>query len=62
MINVDRTVLMHDVGHSVCIVDISEGNEVYYSNSQCVMAQATAHNCIDNPFYCAHHWRKRDFT
>lgn len=62
LLNVERTVLMHEVGHTVGIGDRSNNREIYCSNPQCVMAYATVHNCINTPFYCAHHWRQRRFS
>ena len=60
-VNVEQTVLMHEVGHTCYIEDYEDNREIYCSNWQCVMAVITGANCIDYSFYCAHHWRKRAF-
>lgn len=53
---VERTGLMHEVGHCIGIIDYEDDEEEYCSNSSCVMAKATVDNCDGNVGYCSHHW------
>ena len=54
---VEKVVLMHELGHNINIIDKdTQGNEVYCSDSHCVMALVNWDNCDDNPYYCDHHW------
>jgi len=58
---VEKVVLMHELGHSINIIDRDvNGNEVYCSDSHCVMSKVNWDNCDDNPYYCAHHWAQAD--
>lgn len=59
---VEKVVLMHEGGHSINICELDgQGQEVYCSNSFCVMATVNWDNCDDNPYYCTYHWGQRDF-
>jgi len=60
-VQVEKVVLMHEVGHTVHIGDFEDSTEIYCSNSFCVMAKVNWDNCDDSPYYCAHHWSQRKF-
>lgn len=57
-----RVAMMHESGHSISIVDTSWGEEVYCTNSFCVMAHANLDSMSQSePYYCGHHWSQRVF-
>ncbi len=60
-----RTVLMHEYGHHIDIIDRnSQGGEIYCSNIYCCMHAAftvAGYNVNEAPWYCAHHWSQNDF-
>ena len=52
-----RTVMLHEYGHHLNILDIeSDGQERYCINHGCAMHEAGWLNVIAFPWYCEHHW------
>ncbi len=52
-----RTIILHEYGHHINIIDWKpNGEEQYCANFQCAMASAQFFNILYYPFYCAHHW------
>jgi hypothetical protein len=59
---VEKLVLMHEGGHSINILEVdAHGDEVYCSNSFCVMSTVNWDSCDDHPYYCTFHWEQRSF-
>ncbi|UCE36335.1 MAG: PKD domain-containing protein [Thermoplasmata archaeon] len=59
----EAVVLMHELGHSINIVDFNPYPvEDYCSDKSCVMALGNYKNCKSNPGYCSHHWSQRDLS
>jgi PKD repeat protein len=59
----EAVVLMHELGHSIDIIDYdSNWDEDYCSDQNCVMALGNYKNCKDDPGYCSHHWSQRDLS
>ena len=60
-----RTVLMHEYGHHIDIIDRDYYHrEIYCSNIYCCMHgiyTVAGYNTNEAPWYCAHHWSQNDF-
>ena len=57
--NLKKLVLLHETGHLNKIIDRDENEkEIYCENDSCAMAKAFA-NCVNEPWYCSHHWYER---
>jgi hypothetical protein len=54
-----RTVMFHEYGHHINIVDVwPDYSEKYCANYLCAMANS-ALNYLNYPWYCEHHWTER---
>jgi len=55
-----RTVILHEYGHHLNILDLnSDGTERYSVNDRCTMHKVALLlwlNIMDHPWYCEHHW------
>jgi hypothetical protein len=56
-----RLVVMHEVGHTLNILNSTDGAEVYCKNSYCCMAYPwpVPYSLVEYPWYCGFHWSLR---